>query len=156
MKKVMFVSSTGGHLTELMQLKELFENYDYHIVTEKMKSNYYLKEKYPNKVSYYLYGTKDHMKTYPFILFINLLISIYLYLKVRPDFVVTTGAHVGGVMSIIAKIFGAKIIYIETFANIESKSITGKLVYYFADLFLVQWENMLNLYPNAKYKGVIF
>ena len=35
-KKVLFIASTGGHLTELMQLKPLFKEYDYHIVTEKL------------------------------------------------------------------------------------------------------------------------
>ena len=38
MKKVMFISSMGGHLTEMMQLKGIFKNYDYMIVTEKHKS----------------------------------------------------------------------------------------------------------------------
>ena len=35
MKKVIFISSTGGHLSELMQLKGIFNKYDYHIITEK-------------------------------------------------------------------------------------------------------------------------
>ena len=38
-KKVLFISSTGGHLSELMQLAPLFEKYDYHIITEKDKVN---------------------------------------------------------------------------------------------------------------------
>ena len=37
-KKVLFISSTGGHFNELQQLKPLFEKYDYHIVTEKDNS----------------------------------------------------------------------------------------------------------------------
>lgn len=154
--KVMFISSTGGHLNELMQLKKLFKKYDYYIVTEKTKSNMYLKEDYPGKVSYLVYGTKDHMLTYPFKLLFNTFLSLIIYLKFRPDYIVTTGAHVGGVMSVIGKIFGSKIIYIETFANIKTKTITGKLVYHFADLFLVQWKDMLELYPKAKYGGWIF
>ena len=52
--------------------------------------------------------------------------------------------------------FGSKIIYIETFANRNSKTSTGKLVYKFADLFIVQWEEMLNLYPKAKLGGSIY
>ena len=43
--KVLFISSTGGHFSELMQLKSLFNEYDYHIVTEKTKSNKNLKYK---------------------------------------------------------------------------------------------------------------
>ena len=33
-KKVLFISSTGGHFNELLQLSPLFEKYDYHIITE--------------------------------------------------------------------------------------------------------------------------
>ena len=61
-KKVLFIASTGGHLDELMQLKPMFEKYDYHIVTEKTKSNLNLKNKFPNKVSFLVYGTKDHIE----------------------------------------------------------------------------------------------
>ena len=46
MKKVIFISSTGGHLSELMQLKEIFKNYDYHIITEKNDTNLKLKKEY--------------------------------------------------------------------------------------------------------------
>ena len=35
MKKVLFISSTGGHFSELLQLKPLFEKYDSYIITEK-------------------------------------------------------------------------------------------------------------------------
>ena len=42
-RQVLFISSTGGHLDELMQLKPLFDKYDYHIITEKTKSNLKLK-----------------------------------------------------------------------------------------------------------------
>ena len=70
-KKVLFISSTGGHLDELMQLKPMFEKYNYHIVTEKTKSNLTLKNKFPKKVSFLVYGTKDHMLTYPFKLLFN-------------------------------------------------------------------------------------
>lgn len=44
MTKVLFISSTGGHLTEMLSLKELFDKYDYHIITEKTKSNLNLKK----------------------------------------------------------------------------------------------------------------
>lgn len=49
-KNVMFISSTGGHLNEMMQLKSLFKKYDYYIVTEKTKSNLSLKNKYKDRV----------------------------------------------------------------------------------------------------------
>lgn len=159
MKKVMFISSTGGHLDELLQLKSMFDNYDYHIVTEKTKSNLSLKDKFPKRVSFLVYGTyttKLNKLIYPFKLIYNTIKSFFLYLKIRPKYIISTGAHTAGPMCLIGHIFGSKIIYIETFANSKSKSRTGSLVYRFADLFIVQWESMLELYPNAIYGGWIF
>lgn len=155
-KKVLFISSTGGHLSEMMQLESMFKNYDYHIITEKTNSNLYLKDKYPNKVNYLIYGTKDHILTYPFKLIFNCFKSLYFYIKLRPKFIITTGAHTAGPMCCIGKIFGSKIIFIESFANISTKTITGKVIYKFADLFIVQWESMLELYPKAIYGGWIY
>lgn len=156
MKKVLFISSTGGHLTELMQLKDMFNRYDYHIVTEKTKSNMKLRKKYPNKVNYLIYGTKSHMLVYPFKLLINCFISLFLYLKIRPKVIITTGAHTAGPMCCIGKILGSKVIYIESFANIKTKTVTGRIIYHFADLFIIQWEEMFKLYPKAKLGGWIY
>ena len=159
MKKVLFISSTGGHLEELMQLKPMFSNYDYHIITEKTKSNLGLIKKHPGRVNFLVYGsytTLTKKLTYPFKLMYNTIKSFFLYLKIRPKYIVSTGAHTAGPMCLIGHIFGSKIIFIETFANSKSKSRTGSLVYKFADLFIVQWESMLKLYPDATYGGWIF
>jgi len=159
MKKVLFISSTGGHLEELMQLKPMFSNYDYHIITEKTKSNLSLRNKYPKKVNYLVFGTYTTFLRkiiYPFKLLYNTIKSFFLYLKIRPKYIVSTGTHTAGPMCLIGHIFGSKIIFIETFANSTSRSRTGNLVYKFADLFIVQWESMLELYPKAIYGGWIF
>ena len=158
-KKVLFISSTGGHLEELTQLKSMFDKYDYYIVTEKTKSNLSLKNKYPNRVSYLIYGsytTLGKKFIYPFKLLLNCFKSLFIYIKVRPKYIVSTGAHTAGPMCLIGKIFGSKIIFIETFANSKTKSKTGSIVYKFADLFIVQWEEMLKLYPKAKLGGAIY
>ncbi len=158
-KKVLFISSTGGHLEELTQLKSMFDRYDYYLVTEKTKSNMSLLKKYPKRVSFLIYGTyTTFLKkiTYPFKLIANCFISLYIYIKVRPKFIVSTGAHTAGPMCLIGKIFGSKIIFIETFANSKTRTKTGRIVYKFADLFIVQWKEMLELYPNAVYGGWIF
>ena len=63
-KKVLFISSTGGHFSELQQLSPLFEKYDYHIITEKDDSTKNLKEKYGNKISYLPYGTRKKILKY--------------------------------------------------------------------------------------------
>ena len=156
MKKVLFIASTGGHLSEMMQLKPMFKNYDYYIITEKTKSNLFLKEKYKTRVSYLVYGIKDHKLSYPFKLLYNCFKSFYLYLKVHPDYIITTGVHTAGPMCLIGKIFGSRVIYIETFANMVTKTVTGRLLYPFSDRFIVQWSSMKELYPKAIDGGWIY
>lgn len=155
MKRVLFISSTGGHLNELMQLKPLFQYYDTYIVTEKTKSNKDLKNKFKN-VYYLIYGTKLHKFTYIFKFMFNTIKSLILYIKIRPKVIVTTGTHTAVPMCYIGKLFRSKIIFIETFANRNTKTVSGKLVYPIADTFIVQWEEMLNLYPKAIYEGWIY
>ena len=155
-KEVLFISSTGGHFTELMSLSPLFEKYDYTIITEKDKTSENLKEKFGKKLYFLPYGTRSKLFTYIFKYLYLCIKTVYLYFKIRPKVIVTTGTHTAGPMCILGKIFGSKIIYIETFANIDKKTATGKIIYKIADLFIVQWEEMLKLYPKAVYGGSIF
>ncbi|MBQ9071766.1 MAG: polysaccharide biosynthesis protein [Bacilli bacterium] len=158
-KKILFIASTGGHLNELLQLEPLFKKYDSYIVTENTKSNKSLKQKYPKKVNFLISGSYTSFLSkilYPFKLFINCWISLYLIIKVNPSVVITTGAHNVGPMCCLAKLFRKKLIFIETFANSTAPTKTGKIVYKFADVFIVQWESMLEFYPNAIYGGWIY
>lgn len=156
MKKVMFIASTGGHLNELMQLKPMFEQYDYHIITEKDKTTEDLKKVYQEKLSYMVYGTRSHFFRYFFQFLYNCFLTLFYYFEYRPDYIITTGTHTAGPMCIIGKLFGSKIIYIETFANRTTKTFTGKLIYPIADLFIVQWEELLKVYPKAVLGGSIY
>ena len=155
-KKILFISSTGGHLSELMQLKKLFSKFPYYIVTEKTKSNEYLAEDYKGNISYLKYGTKKNLFTYFFIYIFNIIKSLLIFIKQKPDVIVTTGTHTAVPMCYIAKIFRKKVIYIETFANRNSKTVAGRLVYPIADVFVVQWEEMKKVYPKAEYWGWIY
>ncbi len=156
-KKVMFISSTGGHLSEMLMLKKMFEKYEYLIITENTPTNVNLKNKFgKNHVGYLIYGTPKHKFKYIFKLTANCFKSLYYYLKFKPGYIVTTGAHTVGPMCCIGKIFGSKIIFIESFANSETRTKTGNIVYKFADLFIVQWEDMIKVYPKAVYGGWIY
>ena len=75
---------------------------------------------------------------------------------IKPKIIITTGTHTAVPMCYIGKIFGSKIIFIETFANKNTKTLSGKMVYPIADLFIVQWEEMKKLYPKAVYGGAIY
>ncbi len=156
MIRVLFISSTGGHLTELLQLEPLFQHYEASLVTEKTKSNASLKQKYGKRMHYLAYGTKQHLLPYLFIFAWNIIKSFALFVRIRPDVVITTGTHTAVPMCFIAHFFKKKVIWIETFANSTTQTEAGKLVYPIADLFIVQWESMLKLYPKAVIGGWIF
>ena len=153
-KKVLFISSTGGHLNELLQLKSLFSNYDYLLVTEKEKSTISLKDKY--NVKYLVYGTRKNLFSYFFKFIFNFIKSFIIFIKFKPDVIITTGAHTCVAMIFIAKLFKKKSIYIETMANRKTKTMTGKIVEKWVTYFVVQWEDMKNLYEDSVYGGLIY
>lgn len=152
MKKICFIASTGGHLDQLMMLRPIMDKYSSFVVTEKTK---YKAIKNINKV-YYLFQVNRYEIIWIFKLLLNAIISMYIFIIERPDVVISTGALATIPMCILAKIFRKKIIFIESFAKISSPTLTGKLIYKFADEFYVQWEEMLNIYPKAIYKGGIY
>ena len=77
MKKVLFISSTGGHFSELLQLKSLFEKYDSYIITEKDKTSEKYKSMYGDKFFYLPYGTRSKLFTYIFKYFYLCLKTIF-------------------------------------------------------------------------------
>lgn len=153
MKKVIFTSSSGGHLTELLKLEPLFKDYDYLLLTEKTDVTEKLKDKY--NMDFLLYGSRFYMLKYIWVVIYNIIKIIYIVLKFKPDTVVSTGAHTGGFVCYIAKILRpkTKIIYIETLAKVNSLSMTGGNVYKIADKFYVQWRNLEEKYEKAEYIG---
>ena len=155
-KRVIFISSTGGHLTELMTLKPIFKDYDYHIVTEKTNSTISLKKEYGKRIHYVLYASRHKSVSFWLKVIVNTFKAIGLLIKIRPKVIVSTGAHTAMPICIIGKIFGVKIVYIETFANVYTPSGTGKVIYKFADKFVTQWAELKETYPNAEYFGGAF
>ena len=156
MKKIMFISSTGGHLTQLLQLKELFKKNDYVLITEKTNVTKDMKNKY--NMSFFPYGSRNQKLLYPFILFANCFMSLFYLIKYNPNVIVTTGANTAAAMCCLGKLFGKKVIYIESFAKNNSPTITGIIIYKLLAFtkFVVQWESMLKYYPKAEYWGWIY
>ena len=82
--------------------------------------------------------------------------SFKIFLREKPDVIISTGALATIPMCIFAKVLKKKIIFIESFAKVTSPTLTGKLIYKFADQFYVQWEQMKEYYPEAIYEGGIY
>ena len=116
-KRVLFISSTGGHFNELLQLEPIFKKYDYHIIVEKDKTNEKMKDKYGKRIDYLPYGTRAKLFKYIFIFTWIIIKTIYFYIKYRPHVIITTGTHTAVPMCYLGRLFGSKVIFIETFAN---------------------------------------
>lgn len=153
-KRVMFISSVGGHLTQILELKKMFEDYTYSLVTEKTDVTIKLKDKY--KISFLKYGSRKYIFSYLFIATFNIFKSIWLFIKYRPQVIITTGTHTAVFMCYLGWLFGKKVIYIESFAKRTSPTLSGRLVYPIATTFIIQWKEMEKFYPNAKYWGGIY
>ncbi len=153
-KKVMFISSVGGHLTQMLELKSLFDNYNYVLVTEKTDVTLNLKDKY--RIDYLKYGTRKFLFHYFFVCIYNFFKTIFLFIKYRPKVIVTTGTHTAVLMCYLGWITRRKVIFIESFAKKETRTLSGRLVYPIATVFIVQWKDMLKFYPKAKYFGGIY
>jgi beta-1,4-N-acetylglucosaminyltransferase len=152
MKKICFIASSGGHFEQIMMLKPLMDKHQSFVVTE--KTNYAADN--GNIPLYFLKQVNRREFMWIFYMFINSLITIKIFLKEKPDIVISTGALAAIPMCVLAKVFKRKVIFIESFAKINSPTLTGKFIYKFADRFYVQWEEMRKFYPDAVYKGGIY
>ncbi|MGJ3767726.1 PssD/Cps14F family polysaccharide biosynthesis glycosyltransferase [Limosilactobacillus mucosae] len=151
-KKICFVASSGGHFEQLMMLEPLMKRYDSFILTE--KTSYEVKV--DGLREYYVPQVNRKEKDYLLKMLRNSLFSIYIFVKERPDIVITTGVLAVIPICLIAKLFRKKLVYIESFAKVSSPTKTGQFLYKYADQFYVQWESMLKFYPNAIYLGSIY
>lgn len=151
-KKICMIASAGGHLEQLKQLKDLCSRYDVYYVVPRVKSTEKMKQK--------KYLVDDMLRTNKVVFFLRFIKmcnqQLFVFLKEWPDVVLTTGAGVAIPTCLIAKVFRKKIIYIESFARINTPNRTGSFIYKFADLFIVQWESLLKYYPKAIYGGWIY
>ena len=151
--KICFISSAGGHLEQLRQLDKIRERYDYYWVlprntsTKKIVGKKYLINDFPRNMGKIVFFSG---------LFWTAIQQLIVFVIQRPDFVITTGAGVAYPTCMFAHFCGKKLIYIESFARMKSLNVTGQKLYPYADLFVVQWKELLKLVPKAVYRGWIY
>lgn len=150
--KICFAASSGGHFEQLLMLKPLMEKYESFILTEKTKYNV----SSDDKKIIFLSQINRKEKTFIFKFLFNIIHSLYIYIKERPNVVICTGVLAMIPICLLTKLFGGKLIYVESFAKITSPTETGKLLYKFADQFYVQWDSMKEFYPEAICLGGIY
>lgn len=149
--KVCLVGSSGGHLTHLYMLKEFWKDKERFWVTFNKKDAQSILV--DEKKYYCYYPTNRNI--------INLIKNTFLAIKVlrkeRPNLIISSGAAVAIPFFWLGKLFfGAKTIYIEVFDRIDKSTLTGKLVYPVTDRFIVQWDEMKDVYKKSENLGSIF
>jgi UDP-N-acetylglucosamine:LPS N-acetylglucosamine transferase len=152
---VYIVSSAGGHLNETLSMIEAFENCDIYTITldfPNMKdvSFPYMKGIYKMPL-WFDYSIKLGL---PITLFVSFFSILKIFLKHRPHIIFSAGSEIALPAFFLGKfLFRAKFIYMESLTRIKSLSLTGKIVYPFADLFLVQWQELAEQHEKALYRG---
>ena len=90
----------------------------------------------------------------PFKVFLNLVLSIYWAIRIKPLSVVSLGAANVVFFCYASKLLGAKLYHVECMNQVVNPSITGRLLYPACDTLFVQWPELLKCYGSkALYKG---
>lgn len=139
------ICSAGGHLSEALEAVSK-TNVPMYFVTF---GEPHARLRLSGKESYYVVDPHTSLAKY----LVNIFQSVWILLKKRPKVIFSTGAGIALATCVVGRIFGAKIIFLESGARISTPSKTGKLMYKIAHVFIVQWKPMLKVFPSAKYVG---
>ncbi|GAB4315568.1 MAG: PssD/Cps14F family polysaccharide biosynthesis glycosyltransferase [Methanobacteriaceae archaeon] len=154
--KICLECAEGGHLDEMLNIIEAFEGNELFFITTKAPSTEGLADDFKVYYTRRQYETRTKMAIYfrEFLLIFKLIFRIFMILrKEKPKVIVSTGGGSTIPLCYWGKIFGIKIIYIESLARVNSPSLTGKIVHPITDIFLVQWKSMLQFYKRAEFWG---
>lgn len=147
--KICLVSSSGGHWEQLKKLQLLVDKYDGFYVTEKTRF-----DASPAKYLMWQTDLKDRWMIPKMI--VNGIKAIYIWIKERPDYIITTGTMVAYPFYLMSWIFRKKFIFIETFGRANMPTVAGKMMEKHSNLFIVQWESQVKYYKKAIYGGCLY
>jgi UDP-N-acetylglucosamine:LPS N-acetylglucosamine transferase len=144
--KVLAVASGGGHVVELLRIEPAFEGHELMYMSTL--------ESYTSTFKGHQYFTVPDFSQWNVYRIPLAAWKMYkLFTKIKPDFVVTTGAAPGVLALFIGKLMGAKTIWLESLCHAEKVSISGKICRLFADRVYTQWEHLAT--PKIVYAGNI-
>ena len=150
MRPVLLVASSGGHLLQLVRLRDAWPADGRLWVTFDRPDAHSLLA--GESVIHAFHPTNRDLKN----LFRNLLLALRVFSQHRPRAVVTTGAGVAVPFCYVARLFRARVIYIESFSRITEPSLTARLVHPVAHRFFVQWPELVHRFAKAEFRGSFF
>ena len=154
--KILVVLGEGGHTTELLRLVDLLgDRYEYHymVTREDNLSASRIKHRGPLYSLSRPRGKDTGMAGAVWRTLLAGVQSLPVIWRIRPTAVLSTGPAIAVPVSLIGKLLGARIIFVETGSRVTTLSWTGRIVYRWADLFFVQWPQLAEHLPRAIYAG---
>lgn len=140
MKKILAVASGGGHWTQLTRLRKVFEGHDVAFVG--------VKEIYRSDVDpHRFYAVPDVSRLHKWSIVFLIGKLLFILIKERPAVVITTGSAPGMIALRLGKMLGARTVWIDSIANVEEMSLSGRKARKSADLWLTQWPHLAD--PNG-------
>jgi UDP-N-acetylglucosamine:LPS N-acetylglucosamine transferase len=137
---VYLICSAGGHLTELLYATG--DSLDSHDVTLLTYEDMGIKN------VTFIEIVNPHRSPIRFV--ICTMQTLKIFLRRPPTVLISSGAGIALPGIILAKsIFRAKVVFIESLAYINKSTYTGRIAYYFSDVFFVQHKDLLKTYKKA-------
>lgn len=147
--KICLAASAGGHISQLLKLTECWNGYEAFYVT----TTEVVREKLNRLGEVYVVGECN--RQHPIRVITVLMKCIRIIFKEKPDVIISTGAAAGCMLCFMGQLIGAKVIWIDSITNVERISLSGRMVRYIADLFLVQWPELAGKYKKVEYVGTL-
>ena len=151
--KLCLAASGGGHVRQLLDLQAVWSRYDHFFMTEDTALGATLAKTHRTYfVPHYAWGQAKLGA--PFRMAGRAIKSFFrsagVMLRERPDVIISTGAGAVFFPVILARLLGARVVVIESFARFEKPSLFGRLAAPFAHDLIAQSQILASHYPRAK------
>lgn len=134
-RRILAAASTGGHWEQLMLLAPALEGGEVTFAcTDPRQAE---GRDLPAFVA-----LSDYNQNQPLRLLAGLAETFGIVRRLRPDVVISTGAAPGLLCLLWGRAFGARTIWIDSIANSEQLSLSGKLARRICHVVLTQWEHL--------------
>lgn len=145
--RVGIVSSVGGHLQEVLELVPALYQHELFLV---LNDEAPWRGQLPVARTYRITHAERDLR-----LFVNFGEAAKILARERPDVLISAGASPAVPFFLLGKLLGKKTVFVESFAAVKTPTLTGRLLYPLADHFFVQWPELLQTFPKARYLGPV-
>lgn len=146
---ICLVASAGGHLAQLRKLSAAWRGQRTSWITTTPVVHDTLRQ----EGCVYVVGECN--RSHPLRVLPVLVRCVRAVWRERPNVVISTGAAAGCLACFVARLLGAKIVWVDSITNVRRISLSGRMVRPIADLFLVQWPDLTERYEGTEFVGAV-